>query len=116
MSIKKLLLSALLLTTTGFTYAQETTTDYIQIEDCTGDKAIVAGVVDYASDSEEGFVSINLEIENRWCALQFDLYLPEGVELRAYANKYWDYDEEDWQHTISVVAHAEPGRQLCQRQ
>ncbi len=96
MSIKKLLLSALLLTTTGFTYAQETTTDYIQIEDCTGDKAIVAGVVDYASDSEEGFVSINLEIENRWCALQFDLYLPEGVELRTYENKYWDYDEEDW--------------------
>lgn len=96
MSIKKLWLSALLLTTTGFAYAQETTTDYIQIEDCTGDKAIVAGVVDYASDSEEGFVSINLEIENRWCALQFDLYLPEGVELRTYENKYWDDDEEDW--------------------
>lgn len=76
MSIKKLLLSALLLTTTGFVYAQETTDDYIKIDDCT----IVAGV----DDVEEGIIDIKLMNNEPWCALQFDLYLPEGVEFGLY--------------------------------
>lgn len=82
MSIKKYLLSALLLATTGFAYAQETTTDYIQIEDCTGDKAIVAGV----DDRSKGIVKINLVNDNDWCAFQFELHLPEGVEIGTYKN------------------------------
>ena len=84
MSIKKLLLSALLLTTTGFVYAQTTTTDYIQIEDCTGDKAIVAGV----NDREKGIININLiNPSGDWCAFQFDLELPKGVEIGTYTYK-----------------------------
>lgn len=75
MNIKKLLLSALLLTTTGFAYAEDTE-DYIKIDDCT----IVAGV----DDVEEGIIDIKLENASSWCALQFDLYLPEGVEFGLY--------------------------------
>ena len=75
MNIKKLLLSALLLTTTGFAYAEDTT-DFIKIDDC----IIVAGV----DDVEEGIIDIKLENASSWCALQFDLYLPEGVEFGLY--------------------------------
>ena len=83
MSIKKLLLSTLLLTTTGFAYAQETTDDYIQIDDC----IIEAGL----DDPDEGYIDINLVNTTPWCALQFDLVLPEGVEFALD-----DSDELDW--------------------
>ena len=72
MSIKKLLLSALLLTTTGFAYAEDTT-DFIKIDDCT----LIAGI----DNINEGIIHINLENDYQWVALQFDLYLPKGVEI-----------------------------------
>ena len=83
MSIKKLLLSALLLTTTGFTYAQ-TTPDFIKIEDCTGDRAIVAGVDEFDIDDEDTYdklININLVNSSQWVAFQFDLWLPKDVEI-----------------------------------
>lgn len=83
MSIKKLLLSALLLTTTGFTYAQ-TTPDFIKIEDCTGDRAIVAGVDEFDIDDDETYdklININLVNSSQWVAFQFDLWLPKDVEI-----------------------------------
>ena len=93
MSIKKLLLSALLLTTTGFAYAEDAI-DYIKIDDCT----IVAGV----NDKNEGIVNINLENSDDWCAMQFDLYLPENVSLKnpkitdRLKYTYWDKDDEEY--------------------
>lgn len=92
MSIKKLLLSALLLTTTGFAYAEDIT-DYIKIDDCT----IIAGV----DDKSEGIVNINLENSQDWCAMQFDLYLPTGISLKnpkkteRLTYTYWDEDDEE---------------------
>ena len=77
MSIKKLLLSALLLTTTGFAYAQEATKNYITIAPAKGgeDIALVAG----STNTDEGIVNIILENSEDWCAMQFDLILPENV-------------------------------------
>ena len=92
MSIKKLLLSALLLTTTVFAYAEDIT-DYIKIDDCT----IIAGV----DDKSEGIVNINLENSQDWCAMQFDLYLPTGISLKnpkkteRLTYTYWDEDDEE---------------------
>lgn len=81
MNIKKLLLSALLLTTTGFAYAEDTT-DYFKIDDCVDDNAIIAGV----DDRTKGIIKINLVNEYDWVAFQFDLHLPEGVEIGMYKN------------------------------
>ena len=84
MSIKKLLLSALLLTTTGFAYAQQTTEDYIKIDDLVGDNAIVAGVDEFDIDDEDTYgklININLINSSPWVAFQFDLWIPEEVEI-----------------------------------
>lgn len=84
MSIKKYLLSALLLATTGFAYAQETTEDYIKIDDLVGDNAIVAGVDEFDVDDEDTYgklININLINSSQWVAFQFDLWIPEEVEI-----------------------------------
>ena len=79
MSIKKLLLSALLLTTTGFAYAEETD-DYIEVQTCT----LVAG----QNKTGEGYVNIKLvNTDKDWCALQFDLDLPPYIKLDEVADK-----------------------------
>lgn len=84
MSIKKLWLSALLLTTTGFAYAQQTTEDYIKIDDLVGDNAIVAGVDEFDVDDEDTYdklVNISLINGSAWVAFQFDLWIPQEVEI-----------------------------------
>jgi hypothetical protein len=95
MSIKKLLLSALLLTTTGFAYAQDATKNYIKLHE---DGVIVATV----DDSNEGKIDLDLYNDQDWCAMQFDLYLPENVTFpeRGWRTvtsrlKYYDPDEDD---------------------
>ncbi len=77
MSIKKLLLSALLLTTTGFAYAEDTTGNYIKINN--EEVNLVAGV----DDEDEGIIYIDLVNvdEHPWVAMQFDMCLPEGVDI-----------------------------------
>ena len=95
MSIKKLLLSALLLTTTGFAYAQDATKNYIKLHE---DGVIVATV----DDTNEGKIDLDLYNDQDWCAMQFDLYLPENVTFpeRGWRTvtsrlKYYDPDEDD---------------------
>ena len=88
MSIKKLWLSALLLTTTGFAYAQD---------NCV--KLAEGGVIVATVDNKnQGKVNINLENTDDWCAMQFDLYLPKNVTLvqatRTNRLKYENDDEE----------------------
>ena len=83
MNIKKLLLSALLLTMTGFAYAEDTT-DYIKIDDCVGEKALVAGMDEFDIDDEDTYgklININLINSSTWVAFQFDLWIPEEVEI-----------------------------------
>lgn len=90
MSIKKLLLSALLLTTTGFAYA-EGTEDYIQIADCN----LVAGMNEFDAEDEDTFdklISINLHNGSTWVAFQFDLWLPQGVDV----DLMYSEDIKDW--------------------
>lgn len=90
MSIKKLLLSALLLTTTGFAYA-EGTEDYIQIADCN----LVAGINEFDAENEDTFdklISINLYNGSTWVAFQFDLWLPQGVDV----DLMYSEDIKDW--------------------
>lgn len=92
MSIKKLLLSALLLTTTGFAYAQDNCVKLAE-------GGVIVATVD---DSDEGKINLDLYNDQDWCAMQFDLYLPENVTFpeRGWRTvtsrlKYYDPDEDD---------------------
>lgn len=98
MNIKKLLLSALLLTTTGFAYAQENVDaekNYLQL----AEGGVIVATVD---DSNQGRIDLNLYNDEPWAAMQFDLYLPENVTFpdkgwRTVTSrlKYYDPDEDD---------------------
>ena len=97
MNIKKLLLSALLLTTTGFAYSQENVDaekNFLQL----AEGGVIVATVD---DTKQGKIDLNLYNDEPWAALQFDLYLPENVTLpdkwktSTSRLKYDDPDEVD---------------------